>query len=379
MKIIETKIKIKDIHENYSDNTENNEGGIVGYNGKLNIRPSYQRNFVYNTQQSQAVVYTILDNFPLNLIYFVTGVDSPYQYELLDGQQRIISICQFMEGIFAINKNRKGDSYNPVYYDGLSKEEREKFDNYELSVYICTEGTQNEKIAWFEVINTAGEKLNEQEIRNAIYNGPWITDAKSDFSRNNCRGYNLGKNYIDKDTNRQLLLEQVIKWISSDNINDYMAKHQHNENANELWEYFTNIIDWIQKIFPVYRREMKSVDWGNLYNKYSQKNYDIQKLTTQVDSLMADPEVVKKNGIYEFVLTGDYKYLNLRQFDDYQKRTMYENQHGKCAICGKDFPIEEMHGDHKKAWVNGGTTTLENGQMLCHKCNAEKSAKDYGY
>ena len=378
MKIEETKIKVKDIFKGYKDETSSNEGGIVGYDGQLNIRPSFQRNFVYNTQQSQAVIYTILDGFPLNLIYFVTDIESPYKYELLDGQQRLISICQFMQGDFSINKNRKGNDYNPVFYDGLGSL-KEKFDNYELSVYICTEGSKEDKIAWFEVINTAGEKLNNQEIRNAIYNGTWVTDAKSDFSRNNCRGYNLGKNYIDKDPNRQLLLEQVIKWISNDNINDYMAKHQHDNNANELWEYYTNIIEWIQTTFPNYRKEMKSVDWGSLYNRYKDAKLNIKELNEKVDDLMADPEVVKKSGIYEFVLTGDYKYLNLRQFDDYQKRTMYENQHGKCAICGKEFPIEQMHGDHKKPWVNGGTTTLENGQMLCHKCNAEKSSKDYGY
>ena len=378
MKIIKEEFKVKEIYDGYKDDTEM-EGGIVGFRGQLNIRPSYQRNFVYNTEQSQAVIYTILQQFPLNLIYFVSDVDSPYKYELLDGQQRIISICKFIDGEFSILKTKNGTESHPVFFHNLTGEEQKIILNYPLSVYICTDGKKDEKIAWFEVINTAGEKLNNQEIKNAIYNGSWVTDAKRYFSKKNCVAYNLGKQYIDKDPNRQLLLEQIIKWISNDDIKGYMAVHQKDENAKELWDYYQNIISWIQKIFPTYRREMKNVDWGILYNKYKESNIDINQINNLVDKLMADPEVEKKNGIYEFVLTGEYKYLNLRQFDDYQKRTMYENQHGECAICRKEFPIEQMHGDHKKPWVKGGKTTIENGQMLCHKCNAEKSAKDYGY
>lgn len=246
--------------------------------------------------------------------------------------------------------------------------------NYPLFIYVC-EGNDSEKLEWFKTINIAGEKLTDQELRNAVYAGTWLTDAKRHFSKTGCAAYRLGGDYMTGSAIRQEYLETVLRWISSGAIEQYMSYHQHDENASEIWQYFQQVIAWTKMLFPTYRREMKTVQWGNLYNRYHQQHYDSQKLEQSVVELMLDEDVRKKSGIYEFLLSGDEKSLNLRGFDNKTKREAYERQHGICPICGKHFELEEMHADHIKPWIKGGKTTAENCQMLCHDDNWSKSSK----
>lgn len=373
MDILERKIPVRDIIEDYVDES-NTEGPIVGYKGNLNIRPAYQRNFVYNTEQSRKVIETILNGFPLNIIYFVSDDDK--KYELLDGQQRIISIAKFYEGDFSIKREE-----NYFFFKNLTKEEQETFLNYPLNIYVCMNGTDREKLDWFEVINTAGEKLNPQEIRNAIYHGTWCSDAKKYFSKRNGPAVSLGEKYMSGDANRQDYLETIIKWISNNDIVNYMAKHQHDETANELWTYYRKIIDWINLLFVDYYPKMKGLAWGELYNKYAKNDYNSDKIAIEVKELYEDPYVTDKSGIFEYVLTDHsvekLKLLNVRVFDDKVKQITYNKQKGICPICksaGIDrvYEINEMEADHITAWSKGGSTEAENCQMLCQTHNRAK-------
>lgn len=356
-------IKVRDIYEGFANNEEE---GVFGFGGKLNIRPKYQREFVYNAKQRNEVIYTIQKAFPLNVMYWVENEDGTY--ELLDGQQRTLSICQFIFGEFMLewNGSLKG-------FHNLTPAEQAQLLDYELMVYICRNGSDAEKLEWFQVINIAGEKLTLQEIRNAVYCGSWVTEAKKKFSKTNCVAYKLAGDYMSGTPIRQDYLETVLNWISGGNIEKYMAQHQHDDNADELWLYFTSVINWVGAKFPKKRKkEMKSVAWGELYNKFKDKALDAAKLEEKVSRLMKDSDVQKKSGIYAYVLDGDEKHLSIRAFDDNTKTTVYAQQDGICKICGKHFEIEEMEADHITPWSAGGHTVIENCQMLCKDCNRRK-------
>lgn len=360
MKIELTKVKISEIVNGYKNNQEN---GVYGYDNKLNIRPKYQREFIYKPQQQEAVIDTIQKGLPLNVMYWVKNNDN--EYEVLDGQQRTLSICEYVNGSF---------SKNYRYFHNLDNEEQQKILDYELMVYVC-EGTNKEKLDWFKTINIAGEKLTNQELRNAVYSGEWIIDAKRYFSKTNCPAYEIAKDYIKGSPIRQDYLETVLSWISDDNIDAYMSKNQHNKNANELWLYFQQVISWIKIVYKNYRREMKGVNFGKLYNLFKNNNYDGNEIEARIQQLMMDDDVTKKSGIYEYVLSNNEKVLNVRKFTNSQKREVYEKQSGVCLVCGKTFDISEMEADHIVAWSNGGKTSIDNCQMLCKKCNREKSNK----
>jgi len=241
-------------------------------------------------------------------------------------------------------------------------------------VYICR-GKDSEKLQWFKTINIAGEKLTEQELRNAVYSGIWVTDAKRYFSKKECAAYQIAQKYLSGTAIRQDYLETAIKWISNENIEGYMGNHQHDENASELWQYFQLIINWIEVLFPTYRKEMKGLEWGFLYNEFHDKQFNSQKLEEEIAELMQDDDVTKKSGIYHYVLTRKEKYLSIRAFTDTQKRTMYELQDGICAITGEKLDISQMEADHIIPWSEGGKTELSNGQMISRETNRAKGAK----
>ena len=360
MEINLKEISVKELTTGYEDKEHE---GVIGYNGKLDIRPPYQREFIYKDNQREAVIDTVRKDFPLNVMYWAVRIDGTY--EVIDGQQRTISISQFINGDFAYNKR---------YFHNLTSDEQEQILNYKLMVYLC-KGTDSEKLDWFKTINIAGEQLTQQELRNAVYSGSWVTDAKRYFSKNGCAVYNLGKDYLTGVAIRQDYLETTIKWISNNDIESYMAKHQNDENANELYQYIQKVLSWVKITFTKYRKEMKGVEWGELYNEYKDTSYDTDKLEKQITKLMIDEDVTKKSGIYYFVLTGKEKYLNIRAFTDNQKREAYEKQKGICPVCKIEFDISEMEADHITPWHEGGKTSSDNCQMLCKNDNRRKSGK----
>lgn len=360
MKIELNEISLKDVSEGYINDEEE---GVTGYGGKLNIRPKYQREFVYKDKQRDAVIETIRKNFPLNVMYWVKNEDGIY--EVMDGQQRTISFCEYVAGKFSLDYR---------YFHNLQEDEKEQILNYKLMIYFC-EGTDKEKLDWFKTINIAGEKLTDQELRNAIYSGTWLTDAKRHFSKTNCPAYDMASNYMSGSPIRQDYLETAISWINNEEIEKYMADHQHDPNANELWLYFQAVINWVKANFSKYRREMKGISWGILYNQFKNEKLDSKKLEEEISKLMQDEEVTKKSGIYPYILTREEKYLNLRAFTDNQKREAYERQKGICPKCKKHFEIGEMEADHITPWHSGGKTIPENCQMLCKQENRIKSGK----
>ncbi|MBW8001867.1 MAG: DUF262 domain-containing protein [Planctomycetes bacterium] len=360
MDIILKEITVRELADGYKDNAED---GVVGFGGKLDIRPPYQREFIYKDKERNAVIDTVTKYFPLNMMYWAVREDG--DFEIIDGQQRTISICQYVNGDFSVDG---------LAIHNLPKDKKEKILNYELSIYLCS-GTDSEKLDWFETINIAGKVLTNQELRNAVYSGSWVSDAKRYFSKSTCAAYGLASDYLSGSANRQEYLETAIKWLSGGNIKDYMSKHQHDKNANELWEYFKDVITWIESTFTKKRKKfMKGVDWGSLYNTYKDEKYDTGEIEKESAKLILDDDV-KKSGIYPYILTRDEKYLSIRAFTDAMKQKVYEKQKGKCVVCKKHFEIEEMEADHIKPWHEGGKTTEENCQMLCKECNRRKSGR----
>ncbi len=365
MKIELHTIPIRDLVEGFEDN---NEKGIVGYGGKLNIRPPYQREFVYKDKQRDEVINSIFKEFPLNVMYWVENEQGTY--ELLDGQQRTLSICMYHENAFFVDVDGTLKTFS-----NLNKDEENRFMDYSLQIYICKDGTDTEKLNWFKIINIAGETLTDQEMRNAVYTGPWITAAKLKFSKSTCVARRLGERYMSGSPIRQDYLQTVLKWISNNNIEQYMGLHQHDDNADREWQYFQNVIHWIENIYPKYRKEMKGLPWGDYYNHYKENYYPATKMEEEVTRLMMDDDVTNKKGIYEYLLSNDESKLNIRVFTDNMKREAYERQEGICISCHQHFEIEEMEGDHITPWSQGGKTTADNCQMLCKHCNRIKSNK----
>lgn len=373
MRIEPKLMKIRDIFESYADNGDD---GVFAYGGKLAIRPAYQREFVYDNAQAEAVIHTVLKGFPLNVMYWVkVGND---QYEVLDGQQRTLSVMQYLKHQFPITID--GNKY---YWDALPDDKYNSIMNYDFMIYIC-EGNESEKLEWFRVVNIAGEKLTEQELRNSVYTGAWLSDAKRYFSKRNCAAKGLSDKYITGDPNRQELLEKALKGICEaqglKEITEYMAVHKLDTDADELWQYFQDVIHWVQKIFPQYYSDMKGIDWCHLYNAYSKNNYNTSFMKAEVKHLHEDEDVQKTKGIYEFLLSKDNdpfagRLLNLRAFDKRDKLAAYSKQDGICPICKQHFEYEEMEGDHIKPWSKGGHTTPDNCQMLCKDCNGKKTDK----
>ena len=378
MKIELVEIPIKEVFEGYFDNETT--GQVVGYGGRLNIRPPYQREFVYKDDKRNAVIDTVFKNFPLNVMYWAENDDGTY--EVLDGQQRTISLCQYANNDFSVNIN--GDTLG---YANLTADQRAIFDDYKLMIYIC-KGTDKEKLDWFKIINIAGEKLTDQELRNAIYTGKWLGDAKKYFSKRGCKAENLAGDYLTGTQIRQDYLETVLSWISSaegKTIEQYMAAHQHDNNADELKDYFEAVFEWVTSVFTnnskARRKLMCGLDWGLYYNQYGQDRLEAKadEFEEQIVYYLSSDDIEKKNGgIYKYLLTGKEKFLSVRAFSPSDRQWAYQKQGGHCPHClerGDDavYEIDEMQADHIIPWSKGGKTVRENCQMLCNHHNNLKS------
>lgn len=400
MKTTTPIITIRDLVDGYCDRGQN---GVVALGGKLNVRPAYQRAFVYEPADRDRVMTSVYNGLPLNSMYWARNSDGTF--EVIDGQQRIISICQYMTNDdgngnpIAINFNKK---MNQVF-TGLSPEKQNEILDYRLQVFIC-DGTDDEKLEWFHTINIAGKQMTNQELLNANYTGKWLSDAKAYFSKKsnnpaiNCAFYDnderktlLAQNGMD--ANRQELLETVLRWITNSATSDYdkekhccpdvaeyMATHRDDDNAGELWAYYQNVIAWVKQTFPNYRKDMKGQEWGLLYNKYNNNAYDPvvleQELTRLYDIYLTDPDGLKKGGFYEYVLSGDRTMIWHRAFHEKQQRQAFINQGKKCGgRCGREMPIDKLEAHHKIAFADGGETVIENCVMLCHDCHADITAK----
>lgn len=356
-------ITVRELTAGYQDN---NEKGVRAYGGRLDVRPPYQREFVYKDKQRDAVIDTLTQGFPLNVMYWAVREDG--SFEIIDGQQRTISICQYVNGDFAFDFR---------YFHNLQADEQEQILNYELQVYICS-GTDSEKLKWFKTINIAGEELSNQELRNAVYAGSWVSDAKRYFSKNGAPAVHIGSDYLTGSAIRQDYLETAIFWISDGNIEVYMSNHQHDASAAPLWQFFQAVITWVETSFrPNKERKkfMKGVDWGMLYKQFKDEVFDYHKVDEEVSRLILDDDVTKKTGIYPYILTRKEKYLSIRAFSNAQKLAAYERQGGICTDCGHHFELSQMEADHITPWHEGGRTVSENCQMLCRECNRRKSGK----
>ena len=364
MKIDLKEITVRDLVKDYHDDGED---GVRGYGGKLDIRPPFQREFVYKGKQRDAVIETINKRFPLNVMYWAVRQDKTY--EIIDGQQRTISVARYVNNDYSLDG---------LYFHNLQDDQQEHILNYPLQVYVC-EGTASEKLNWFRIINIAGERLTDQELRNAVYAGPWVSDAKRHFSRKGaaCPAYKIGSRYVKGRAERQEYLETAIQWIKDEGqtIEDYMGAHQHDMTATALWNHFQSIITRVEAVFPSYRTPMKGVDWGGLYGQLQDESLYPVGLEDDIAHLMMDDDVTKKAGIYPYLLTGEEKHLSIRAFTPAMKQAAYERQAGLCAACEKDFELADMEGDHITPWSKGGKTKAENCQMLCLECNRRKSNK----
>lgn len=383
---LKTEITVKDICNGFVYN-ELEGKGLFGLSGKLIIQPEYQRNYIYaDGVKDVAVIQSILNGYPLGLIYF-NQIDEN-KYEVLDGQQRITSIGRYVTNKFAIVDKNKMEQY----FGGLSLHDQHKILNTKLLIYIC-KGNETEIKNWFKTINIAGVPLNNQELYNAVYSGSFVTLAKETFSNSLNANIQKWSSYINGNANRQDFLEKALHWVSKGNIEKYMSNNRYNNNIIELTSYFNSVIDWVSGVFLDVEKEMKGIEWGELYELYKNTPYDPQKISETVEKLYADPYVKNKKGIFEYVLGNcvDTKLLNVRVFDEVIKRGTYAKQKkeallkniSNCPYCAKGnnsnktkiWAISEMDADHVTAWSKGGKTNELNCEMLCKSHNRSKGNK----
>ena len=373
MTIKQTEVTVREITKGY---TNNDEQGVRGFGGQLDIRPPYQREFIYNEKEQEAVITTVLNGYPLNVMYWVKrSDDAECPYEVMDGQQRTLSLCEYVAGKF---------SHDFKNFFNQPMDVQNKILDYKLTVYVC-EGEASEKLEWFKTINIAGKALNEQEINNAIYAGPFVSDAKRHFSKSNCGAYRLGKDLVNGTPIRQDFFKKALEWMAEHETRNghrqtavgYMAQHQHDPNANNLWSYFQNVLNWAMTNFCLkkFKKIMKGLNWAELYDKYRNETLNTEELERRISALIRDGEIQKQTGIIPYVLTGDERHLDLRSFPEDIKLAVWERQSHICPICGKEFDFEFMEGDHITPWREGGRTVTENCQMLCRECNRRKGAR----
>ena len=373
MTIKQISVTVGEITKDY---VNNDEQGVRGYKGLLDIRPPYQREFIYNEKEQQAVITTVLNGYPLNIMYWVKrNDDAECPYEVMDGQQRTLSLCEYVAGKFA---------YDFKNFFNQPADIQKKILDYKLTVYVC-EGEESEKLEWFKTINIAGKSLNEQEIRNAVYAGPFVSDAKKHFSKTNCAAYRLGKDLVNGSPIRQEFFKKALDWMAAhetrygkpQTIVGYMSEHQHDLNAGPLWTYFQSVLHWTMDTFNMkkFKKIMKGLDWAKFYDEYHEKSLDIKDMEQRIVDCLSDDEIQKPQGIIPYVLTGEERYLDLRAFPEKIKLAVWEQQGHKCTLCGKEFDIEFMEADHITSWCDGGRTVLENCQVLCRECNRRKGGK----
>ena len=381
---LRTDITIKDICEGFVYN-ELEGKGLFGLAGKLTIQPEYQRNYIYasdNGKKEIAVIDSVLKGYPIGLIYF--NKISENNLEVLDGQQRITSLGRFITDKFAI-KNENGIQY----FNAMAQDKKKKIEDTKLTIYEC-EGEESEIKEWFRTINIAGVPLNDQEMANAIFSGPFVTLAKEEFSNSQNSNIQRWGAYISGSANRQEFLERALDWVSKGNIDSYMSLHRFDKNIDELKKYFNSVIDWISSLFLDVEKEMRGLEWGRLYEKYHNKSYNPTEVLNEVRKLYADPYIKNRKGIFEYILSGseDTKLLEIRVFDDIVKRTVYlaqtksakEQKKSNCSYCaiGQDtnkkkiWNFDEMDADHVLAWSKGGLTSIKNCEMLCKTHNRAK-------
>ena len=324
MTITQREVTVGEITLGY---VNNDEQGVRGYNGKLDIRPPYQREFIYNEKEQQAVITTVLHGYPLNVMYWVKrSDDAECPYEVMDGQQRTLALCEYVAGKF---------SYEYKNFFNQPEDIQRKILNYPLTI--------------------------------------------------NCGAYRLGKDLVNGTPIRQDFLKKALEWMAEHETRQghrmtavsYMSAHQHDPNANNLWSYFQTILNWAITNFDMkrFKKIMKGLNWAELYDKYGSETLDTVAIGKRISELMLDSEIQKQSGIIPYILTGDEHYLDLRAFPDDIKLTVWEQQNHICKSCGKEFDFEFMEGDHITPWHEGGRTVIENCQMLCRECNRRKGAK----
>jgi len=382
---LKTNITVKDICEGFVYN-ELEGKGLFGLSGKLTIQPEYQRNYIYASdggKKEMAVIESVLKGYPIGLIYLNKVSDSTL--EVLDGQQRITSLGRFVTEKFAI----KDENHMPQNFSGMAKDKKNKIMETKLLIYEC-EGTESEIKEWFKTINIAGVPLNDQELLNAVYSGPFVTLGKEEFSNSQNANIQKWSAYLKGSANRQEFLECALDWVSKGNIGDYMSRHRFDTNINELKNYFNSVIDWVSNVFTDVESEMRGLEWGRLYEEYHKKPYNPAKVSAEVQKLYGDPYVKNRKGVYEYILGGsrDTKLLDVRVFDEATKKSVYASQTKKaetksesnCPLCAighdanksKLWKLIEMDADHVSAWSKGGATESKNCQMLCKTHNRAK-------
>ncbi|MDF1597739.1 MAG: DUF262 domain-containing protein [Acidimicrobiia bacterium] len=378
-----TRYTVEQVSEGFVYN-ELEGRGLFGLAGKLTIQPEYQRNYIYaDGKRDVAVVDSLLKGYPLGLIYFNRAGED--RLEVLDGQQRITSFGRFVTDKFAITDANGMQQY----FSGLAEDQQTKIIESEILVYECS-GTETEIKQWFKTINIAGIPLNNQELLNAIYSGPFVTAGKAEFS--NSQNANIQKwgAYVAGSANRQDIWERALEWVSKGDVDDYMSKHRHNDNISEVKTYFNTVIDWVAGLFLSVENEMCGLEWGRLYEQYHKRPYDPAAIDAEVKKLYGDPYVQNRRGIYEYLLGGstDTKLLNVRVFDTATSRSVYEKQtteakksgESNCPLCAigqnankaKIWPFADMNADHVAAWSKDGPTVASNCQMLCKTHNQAK-------
>ena len=360
--------------------------GLFGLGDKLVIQPEYQRHYIYGDgKKDVAVIDSLLKGYPLGLIYF--NVDGE-MLEVLDGQQRITSVGRFVTGKFAIKVNGKEQTFS-----SLPVEDQELLKQSMLLVYEC-QGTEKEIKEWFQTINISGVPLNNQELLNAIYSGPFVTKAKAEFSNSNNANMQKWSAYVKGDPKRQEVLEVALSWVAASegqSVDAYLAKHRMDTDISGLKTYFTSVIDWVGTVFArPPDSEMRGLEWGRLYERYHGRPYNATAIDAEIETLRGDSAVTNNKGIYEYLLGGraETQLLAIRLFDKNLKDMAYRRQTAtaraegmsNCPLCAigananktRIYTQPEMDADHVTAWSKGGASVLDNLEMLCVTHNRAK-------
>lgn len=402
-------ITIGDLAKGYVDNSENVSGGVFALDGKLEVRPKFQRAYVVdgNKNWQSKLIHSVLNGRPIGTIYFGLTTNKLFKYLNIDGQQRMMTLCGFVNGDLTLPM-RDGDKIIEVNFEHLPSYYQERILNYTPCIKVC-KGNEEALLEWFVTINQPISELTKQELRNAAYNGSFVEAIKRHFAKTKKSERLTNDNGIFMDENsvyyynhfmngcepcRQDIVEVVLDWVSmkyydteidtDTRIESYMLTHRNDDNANEAVENYKNVVDWVNDIFlhdyviedeRAYQ-SFRHQNWGKLYLLYKdftksmtddEKRHITERCRFFIE--MGASFYQKSTGIYEWVLRGEKdeevnKYLHLRNFNAEDKKYVYKLQNGLDPITKKAYKIEDMECHHILPWKNGGRTDRDNLMLL---------------
>ena len=404
---------------------------------EINLRPPYQRKHegVWNIKKKQLLLDSLLREYDVPKIYLrEVESDSSFKYEVVDGQQRIRAIWEFIDGKYELGEPSTdlppplGD-LSGKYYSDLDSETKDRFGAFPLSVFEIQKSDEEEIRELFQRLQE-GTSLNPAEKRNAMMGDMRDYVAKIAGSDEQSEPHSvlpltgISSNRLQWDDLVALVtcieIEGGPTDIKAVDLRRMYRENQDFKASSGPGVRVTKRLNFMTRVLKEQPPEM-DIKWGfvDLYLLVSRLNdeYDIRSRASDVadffvtfeqerravqdESVLAESTDPWNKDLFDYIqnfkLGGGKRAAVEKRHDVYLRRFLFmvddlvpkdpkrayshgeriiiwRRCHGKCESCDSSISLDEMHADHRISHAAGGQTTIANGQGLCRQCNLSKGA-----